>query len=806
MKNLRKIFAVVLVLVLVCAAFAACGGNEHVCESKCEECGKCTDAACTEAACKDKCAGHEDPPPAHTCESKCAECGKCTDASCTEAACANKCEGHAPAAHECESKCGECGKCLDAACTEAACAEKCAGHAPVTKNAVLQGTYTRNIRVGSSPFVTMDDELAIIEDGLTIYDTNASFAIYKGTENVDYLVGLPVVLTYDGKKVAKVELRGTMVTYHSADFVVTDATTLTLKDGTVLKLDENCFNEVGEGDNLIKNWQYHTYSNRGFIWGDAFNPFDTTATNGLYCDGQNEITFVDIDGDGDYDHIRQMLKVTTVLTDLADGKAVLGMVEETGTVISTTGSTSWTGWVNGAKAYEVEFAPGVEAKNGDWVSGHLIMDQTSETEGYSGMMLKLYVTDVLEVKTGVFTDINATDWTNISVKVDGADMKWSSLVKSNVDGEGGAVVGRNLMLAANNGKTFKYVADASGRIVFARLEGAENEGPKDGLYFTLATWWDNARSGSNPVAGENEIVLVEWGMGFDATVSKKYKKAATCEATLDRGALYNVTFDADGNIATATPIDAANKLVILENDFAWDGSVATANGAALNLDADLIAAQNTHVLWDKIIYVPTAATLETLSANKSDDILTLYDVDGDGDYDYIHAKCVLNGIVARVVEGGRVSLQATYGSRSDSGWFQSTLSAYYNAPEGVTLAVGDVVAFTVRIDKTITYTEDYQGGHTGFPAAIEVVGVGKKVTGTAENVVVGTNASGEPDYTKITFTMNGVNYEWSNNICTSAYSDGANGTNAGRDTFTSGNKYDVYLDNAGLVVYAKAAE
>ena len=32
--------------------------------------------------------------PAHTCESVCDECGKCTDAACNEAACANKCEGH----------------------------------------------------------------------------------------------------------------------------------------------------------------------------------------------------------------------------------------------------------------------------------------------------------------------------------------------------------------------------------------------------------------------------------------------------------------------------------------------------------------------------------------------------------------------------------------------------------------------------------------------------------------------------------------------------------------------------------------
>ena len=34
------------------------------------------------------------PDPVHTCESKCEECGKCTDAACTESVCAEKCEGH----------------------------------------------------------------------------------------------------------------------------------------------------------------------------------------------------------------------------------------------------------------------------------------------------------------------------------------------------------------------------------------------------------------------------------------------------------------------------------------------------------------------------------------------------------------------------------------------------------------------------------------------------------------------------------------------------------------------------------------
>ena len=94
--------------------------GDHICESKCPDCGKCLDMSCTEDVCKDKCQGH-----VHECESICPQCGLCMDMFCTEAACANKCQGHA---HICESVCSECGKCFDLQCTEDACADKCEGH------------------------------------------------------------------------------------------------------------------------------------------------------------------------------------------------------------------------------------------------------------------------------------------------------------------------------------------------------------------------------------------------------------------------------------------------------------------------------------------------------------------------------------------------------------------------------------------------------------------------------------------------------------------------------------------------------
>ena len=101
---MKKILSLLLVLVLAVGVMTSCedilskipgfGGDDHVCESPCERCGKCTDLECESKACSNKCYGHIIPPPAHKCESACPECGKCTDASCSNTVCKEKCAGH----------------------------------------------------------------------------------------------------------------------------------------------------------------------------------------------------------------------------------------------------------------------------------------------------------------------------------------------------------------------------------------------------------------------------------------------------------------------------------------------------------------------------------------------------------------------------------------------------------------------------------------------------------------------------------------------------------------------------------------
>ena len=101
---MKKLLILLLVVVVALGALTSCedilskipglGGDDHVCESPCERCGKCTDLECESKACSNKCYGHIIPPAPHKCESACPECGKCTDTSCSNTVCKEKCAGH----------------------------------------------------------------------------------------------------------------------------------------------------------------------------------------------------------------------------------------------------------------------------------------------------------------------------------------------------------------------------------------------------------------------------------------------------------------------------------------------------------------------------------------------------------------------------------------------------------------------------------------------------------------------------------------------------------------------------------------
>ena len=102
----------------------------HECESKCADCGKCTDATCSLPACVAQCVCHK-------CESICPVCQGCLDPACTEKACATKCS-----CHVCSDRCATCGGCKVADCTEDVCTTKCiCSYTGTDKYFAVNGTF-----------------------------------------------------------------------------------------------------------------------------------------------------------------------------------------------------------------------------------------------------------------------------------------------------------------------------------------------------------------------------------------------------------------------------------------------------------------------------------------------------------------------------------------------------------------------------------------------------------------------------------------------------------------------------------------
>ncbi len=437
MKTLKRIFAAMLVLMLV-FAFCACNTPDQ-----------------------------PDNPdtPAHTCESKCDECGKCTDAACTESACADKCAGHTPA-HECESKCDVCGKCTDAACTESACADKCAGHALVAENGVLFATYTNNMRADGTtePVISVDGQIAILPAGKAMGDINCKYYKYTGEESIDHLVGYPVTYYLDGKEIAKVEIRGTEFVDYAGNYKINpdEKTYTNATSGELLPLDAEAFAE--------ENWKQNTYYNRGFLYGDAFNPFTSSYAN---TNSDVPMIFVDTDKDGDYDFIKLVLAVNALQLNSIEGNICVPGSKSDAGINGSFGCATWTGWINGTAQFQFTCAPGVTVKEGDRVNAEIRVNLNSTTVGYQSLMVELYVTGVCEMKTGEFTNIQANDWKDITCDVDGTPMAWSNAASNGkaADGTDGALSGRSLMTADNNGKKFNYWVDAIGTIVYAELIG-----------------------------------------------------------------------------------------------------------------------------------------------------------------------------------------------------------------------------------------------------------------------------------------------------------------------------------------------
>ncbi len=846
---MKKVLSILLVAVLI-FAFCACGGDAHVCESKCEECGKCTDATCTEDACKEKCAGHEeDPPapPAHTCESVCAECGKCTDAACTEAACADKCAGHTHVTPDDPAHvCAFCGKCTDAACAEEGHADKCAGHETVeingetyaklpTEQVIFLATWTENARgTGAadkykvaakdlSMLVFTDFTTSQVDSGVAENQKRYTWLGEGATSQFNTLTGLPVEIETVGRvedkvttdaegnevttKVAKIyvtslKLMGTMLEDYANRFTSADGKYY--YKGTEIQIDNEKF-AWEENHNSARAW----VKTMGGVW--SANTSSTRFFNN-YTD--EKFAFVDTDGDGKYDWVRELrsvngLRLNTIISfeDVALAFTNLGY-----------GSNENNGWWNGdGKFFPYIKAPEgfdfEKAMNGAFVQAVAHHDNEMGNTMVGSILVTLEVSLCDEI-TGVMTANNGYDdsFHNKTITIDGVEYHWSSQIRQTdgADGDKGVNSGRQLMTQENIGKKFRVVFDRAGNVIYVEIVEDGGETPDtppaetpvypENAYLVVGSWKDNTRGGSPLAGAENIVAAIPYGSAIAEATAVKLTMATGFTDVLKKGYVYTLTLN-EANEITAAALTGTS-VVVNAKDFSFDAEAKTAKNGEENLPIDtyaLIDNSGMHIFnfggakWG-------TTTLDKLNNNRVDDLLTFTDTNADGKYDALFVNPVVNGVVTTITEDGRIELAGLIGSAMDNGWFRTGNKFFYTAPEGVTVAVGDVINFNIRIDSTVSYTGelDNPNDHGTYPAVLDIVSVAKTVTGTAENVVAEGN--------NITFTMDGVNYEWSNKICTKDYADGANGVNAGRDIFVSGGKFTVYLDNAGLVVYAKAAE
>ncbi len=549
------------------------------------------------------------------------------------------------------------------------------------------------------------------------------------------------------------------------------------------------------------------YMHQGIYWARKAGDGKSIADKnwGLASNGDDNWELFDTDGDGDYDFATMCPIFNASLVAKVEGNliAVQGSYGSPASIYT---------WAEGTSLVEYEFAcEPFEIKAGDRIDYRYSYNLETETPHAFGAPAKILIYGKSEMHTGTLTAVSNTgNVLDITCTIGGVEYKWSDTIitnDENSDGENGNNAGRYLMTEENIGKEFNFYLDRAGQIVLAKLNETD-EGGAD-YYVVLATWTDNIRlraNGRGPtVTTPFDVAVVKLGDEVNADKATILPLGADFAGELKMGAIYTFTLNDAGELTAATQVGADTALSMLIGDFGWDAEAkkATNKGVEFALDtAKLEFEAKNYTFWFDGVNMSTT-TLTNLGNAKADNMLTFYDVNADGKYDFVFNRFVLSGRVAEVHANGSVSISGTYGSAESSGWYQAQGKYFYTAPEGVTFAAGDIINFTVRLDKSIAdYKDDMANSglmNGNFPPMIEVIAVATKVTGVAENVIADSAAS-------ITFTMNGVNYEWSNQLAKHAYADLEDGTNAGRTTFTSGNSYNIYLDNAGYVVYAEYAD
>ncbi len=328
---------------------------------------------------------------------------------------------------------------------------------------------------------------------------------------------------------------------------------------------------------------------------------------------------------------------------------------------------------------------------------------------------------------------------------------------------------------------------------------------KENVYILAATWTHNMRHGSNRVATDaGNVALIKLGQEIKLENAHNYKYVGEADIDALVGSPVEVTFEKEGGPVTEIA-STGTSVTYIEDMLAVSDGQVLANGEKLKITDKLISDYKKYSFAPSGIIFLNTRSLEEV--DKTDEIVTFYDTDEDGKYDFYKRTEITNGVLITSVSNTKIKVDGQYGSEGSTGWFDGRTAVNYTLADGVRpLKEGDRVNLILTVDCTSsTYI------HKSFPCRIEIVSVCDKVSGTLENVEFGEYADpaehvGEDVFADMKITVDGKEYSWSGAYSrTNGYADGAFGHESGRIAMqyaNYGKGFDFYFDTRGHVIFA----
>ncbi len=360
-----------------------------------------------------------------------------------------------------------------------------------------------------------------------------------------------------------------------------------------------------------------------------------------------------------------------------------------------------------------------------------------------------------------------------------------------------------------------------GNLDFGQLEGTTAVSYAN--YVLAGTWTNNFRDGSNRLANKpNSIALIPLGSKIAVENAAEYTYNGIASVDHLAGAPVRVGFDANGNVVSVNQLGASvtyqesqlqstytttTQLVDgVEKEVVTSATITLKSGASLPLDTNALA-----VNYEYNSFAPGGliffGTKSLALVENTDELITLYDTNSDGTYDFYSRKTVGNALEVVAVTDKTVTLKGQYGSADTTGWFEGKVAFNYKLEDGVeALKVGDRVNVMLTVDCTSnTYAS------SKFPARLKVLSKSTLVSGSLSDVNYGSylvgGLTGEDVYKYMDVTVGGKNYIWSTAYNrNNEYADGSFGVYAGRTKMQAANygtAFNFYLDTAGNIVFAE---